>query len=139
MLLPSDAAAPHLTLYLLDGNGSDGGAGQSTWTSKTDAVRFFAGKLVAVVLPIGGGGTGTCYTNWLRDDSGLGHNQWETFLNREHPQAFPVIRRAPICGLTRPEEVICGSTEEQFRCVCAQFTTNNGKCVLRSRFRPPAR
>ncbi|WP_245671713.1 alpha/beta hydrolase [Nocardia amamiensis] len=83
VLLPVDVATPHPTLYLLDGNGSDASAGQSTWTMKTDAVRFFADKPVTVVLPVGGGGT--FYTNWLRDDPGLGHNQWETFLAQELP------------------------------------------------------
>ncbi|GAA5067644.1 alpha/beta hydrolase [Nocardia callitridis] len=83
VLLPADTNTPNPTLYLLDGNGAQESAGQSTWTLKTDAVEFFADKPVTVVLPVGGGGS--FYTNWLRDDPQLGHNQWETFLTRELP------------------------------------------------------
>jgi len=83
VLLPADATTPHPTLYLLDGNGADASEGQSTWTLKTDAVSFFSNKPVNVVMPVGGGGT--FYTDWLRDDSGLGHNKWETFLTQELP------------------------------------------------------
>ncbi|MFI5777113.1 alpha/beta hydrolase [Nocardia sp. NPDC051570] len=83
VLVPAQASTPHPTLYLLDGNGADASEGQSTWTLRTDAVRFFADKPVNVVLPVGGGGT--FYTDWLRDDQGLGHNQWETFLTQELP------------------------------------------------------
>ncbi|WP_238846702.1 alpha/beta hydrolase [Nocardia arthritidis] len=83
LLSPADSTTPHPTLYLLDGNGADASEGQSTWTLRTDAVAFFADKPVNVVLAVGGGGT--FYTNWLRDDPGLGHNQWETFLSQELP------------------------------------------------------
>ncbi|MGF6886293.1 S-formylglutathione hydrolase FrmB [Nocardia sp. GAS34] len=83
VLLPAAATTPHPTLYLLDGNGADASEGQSTWTLKTDAVNFFSNKPVTVVMPVGGGGT--FYTNWLRDDPKLGHNQWETFLTQELP------------------------------------------------------
>ncbi|MBB5914877.1 S-formylglutathione hydrolase FrmB [Nocardia transvalensis] len=83
VLLPRNTAGPHPTLYLLDGNSADESVGQSTWTLKTDAVRFFADKPVTVVLPVGGGGT--FYTDWLRDDPELGRNQWETFLAEELP------------------------------------------------------
>ncbi len=83
VLTPAAATTARPTLYLLDGNGADAAAGQSTWTLRTDAVNFFADKQVNVVLAVGGGGT--FYTDWLRDDPGLGHNRWETFLTQELP------------------------------------------------------
>ncbi|WP_433565964.1 alpha/beta hydrolase [Nocardia sp. CA-151230] len=83
VLLPSDTATPHPSLYVYDGNGSDVSEGQSTWTMRTDAVNFFADKPVNVVLAVGGGGT--FYTDWERDDPGLGHIRFETFFAQELP------------------------------------------------------
>jgi S-formylglutathione hydrolase FrmB len=70
--------------YLLDG--LDPGVGQSTWINATDAERFFLGKNVNVVLPVGG--KASYFTNWRRDDPVLGRYQWETFLTEELP---PII------------------------------------------------
>ena len=50
---------------------------------RTDVTRFFADKNVNVVMPIGGGGT--FYTDWLDNDTVLGHNRWADFLTRELP------------------------------------------------------
>ncbi|WP_068268743.1 alpha/beta hydrolase [Aldersonia kunmingensis] len=80
----SGAARP--SFYLLDG--LDPGVGQSTWTNATDAERFFAGKNVNVVLPIGG--IAGYYTDWTWPDPVLGNYKWETFLTRELP---PIINR----------------------------------------------
>lgn len=87
VLRPS-GSAPRPTLYLLDGTGARDDQTQSTWTLRTDAAAFFAGKNVNVVMPIGGGGT--FYTDWLEDDRALGHNRWEEFLTRELP---PLVNR----------------------------------------------
>lgn len=67
--------------YLLDG--LDPGVGQSTWTNATDAVNFFAGKNLNVVLPVGG--QASYYTDWQRDDPHFGRYKWETFLTDELP------------------------------------------------------
>lgn len=83
VLLPANQAAPHPTLYLLDGNGSTETQTLSTWTMRTDIVNFFSDKQTNVVMPVGGGGT--FYTDWLADDRKLGHNRWETFLTQELP------------------------------------------------------
>ncbi|MFE9574989.1 alpha/beta hydrolase [Nocardia sp. NPDC006044] len=83
VLLPANQAAPHPTLYLLDGNGSTETQTLSTWTMRTDIVNFFSDKETNVVMPVGGGGT--FYTDWLADDRKLGHNRWETFLTQELP------------------------------------------------------
>lgn len=70
--------------YLLDG--LDPGVGQSTWTNATDAERFFAGRNVNVVLPVGG--QASYYTDWIHDDPRFGRYKWETFLTQELP---PII------------------------------------------------
>ncbi|XOZ87454.1 alpha/beta hydrolase family protein [Nocardia testacea] len=70
--------------YLLDG--LDPGVGQSTWTNATEAERFFLGKNVNVVLPVGG--RASYFTDWQRDDPALGRYRWETFLTQELP---PII------------------------------------------------
>ncbi|MFD6397520.1 alpha/beta hydrolase [Nocardia sp. NPDC060249] len=87
-ILHPTGTAPRPTLYLLDGTGAGNDQTQSTWTLRTDVTRFFADKNVNVVMPIGGGGT--FYTDWLDNDSVLGHNRWEDFLTRELP---PLINR----------------------------------------------
>ncbi len=67
--------------YLLDGLYP--GEEESTWTRATSAERFFAGKRVNVVLPLGG--LASYYTDWHRADARLGNYKWETFLTRELP------------------------------------------------------
>ena len=69
------------SFYLLDGllPGED----QSTWTNATDAERFFLGKNVNVVLPVGG--MASYYTDWQNVDPRFGNYKWETFLTRELP------------------------------------------------------
>lgn len=70
--------------YLLDG--LDPGVNQSTWTNATDAEKFFAGRNVNVVLPVGG--QASYYTDWQQDDPRFGRYRWETFLTEELP---PII------------------------------------------------
>ncbi|MGQ4618550.1 alpha/beta hydrolase-fold protein [Nocardia sp. R7R-8] len=79
-ILRGSGEAPRPVLYLLDG--VDGDA-TSAWLSKGGAAEFFAGKPVDVVLP--GGGTGSMYSDWVRQDAALGLNRWETFLTTELP------------------------------------------------------
>ncbi|KAA0024588.1 alpha/beta hydrolase [Antrihabitans cavernicola] len=76
--------SPRPSFYLLDG--VESGTDESTWTKKTDIVRFFQNKNVNVVLPVGG--TGSYYTDWQKPDPILGVNKWETFLTKELP---PII------------------------------------------------
>ncbi|MFD1812012.1 alpha/beta hydrolase [Rhodococcus gannanensis] len=85
VLLPPPGTGPRATLYLLDGagGGEESNYRESTWTQRTDAVRFFSDKPVNVVLPVGG--TGSYYTDWLRPDPRLGVDEWETFLTEELP------------------------------------------------------
>ncbi|MFH5207576.1 alpha/beta hydrolase [Antrihabitans sp. NCIMB 15449] len=70
--------------YLLDG--LHPGVNESTWTNATDAERFFLGKNVNVVMPVGG--FASYYTDWDRPDPRFGNYKWETFLTRELP---PII------------------------------------------------
>lgn len=76
--------APRPSFYLLDG--VESGTDESTWTKKTDIVRFFQNKNVNVVLPVGG--QGSYYTDWQKPDPVLGVSMWETFLTKELP---PII------------------------------------------------
>ncbi|MGW4365698.1 alpha/beta hydrolase [Nocardia takedensis] len=80
----ADTAKPRPTLYLL--NGSGGGPNGSGWDAQTDAVGFLRDRDVNVVTPVGG--ANSYYTDWIRADSVLGYNKWQTFLNEELP---PVI------------------------------------------------
>jgi S-formylglutathione hydrolase FrmB len=75
------AGGARSSFYLLDGSEADDQ--ENMWTMKTDIVRFFAGKNVNVVLPVGG--RGSYYTDWQRPDPVLGVNMWETFLTKELP------------------------------------------------------
>lgn len=86
VLHPAAAGGARPSYYLLDG--LDPGVDQSTWTNATDAERFFAGRNVNVVLPIGG--LAGYYTDWNFPDPVLGTYKWETFLTRELP---PIIDR----------------------------------------------
>lgn len=70
------------SLYMLSGLGEEDPA-NSMWLRNSDAVQFFAGKNVNVVLPLAG--NGSFYTDWLRDDPVLGRYRWETFLTKELP------------------------------------------------------
>lgn len=81
VLRPKDRAKPAPTLYLL--NGAGGGEDDATWQQKTDYAKFFAGKHVNVVTPIGG--AFSYYTDWEKDDPTLGRNKWQTFLTEELP------------------------------------------------------
>lgn len=68
-------------LYLL--NGVDGGDNGQGWPWRTDVNRFFAGKHVNVISPIGG--HHSYYTDWNVDDPAMGRQKWQTFLTRELP------------------------------------------------------
>ncbi|WP_336086847.1 alpha/beta hydrolase [Nocardia sp. SSK8] len=81
VLLPRRGAAPRPTLYLLDGKAADPVG--NTWTTRADAVGFFADKPVNVVLTVGG--PVSYYTDWQRADPVLGTYKWETFLTEELP------------------------------------------------------
>lgn len=81
VLLPRDRSRPSPVLYLL--NGAGGGEDSATWGARTGYKRYFAGKNVYVVTPIGG--AFSYYTDWQRDDPVLGRNKWTTFLTRELP------------------------------------------------------
>lgn len=88
-VLRGTGAAPRPTLYLLDG--VDGEA-TSGWLGKGGAAEYFADKPVDVVLT--GGGTGSMYTDWLRLDTALGLNRWETFLTSELPPIVESLLKA---------------------------------------------
>ena len=81
VLLPRDRTAPRSTVYLLDGRSAD--ESDNHWTTLGNAVQFFDDKNVNAVLTVGG--TGSYYTDWHKDDPGLGRYKWETFLTRELP------------------------------------------------------
>ncbi|MGV9675790.1 alpha/beta hydrolase [Nocardia sp. NPDC003482] len=80
VLRAADPTRPAPTLYLL--NGANGGVGGG-WYDETDVSRFFAGKQVNVVIPIGG--AGSYFTDWRTDDPVLGRPRWKTFLTEELP------------------------------------------------------
>lgn len=88
-VLRGTGAAARPTLYLLDG--VDGEA-TSGWLSKGGAAEFFADKPVDVVLP--SGGTGSMYSDWVRHDTALGLNRWETFLTEELPPIVESLLKA---------------------------------------------
>jgi S-formylglutathione hydrolase FrmB len=87
-VLRGSGEAPRPVLYLLDG--VDGDA-TSAWLGKGGAAEFFAGKPVDVVLT--GGGTGSMYSDWVRHDTALGLNRWETFLTTELPPIVESLLR----------------------------------------------
>ncbi|WP_249645044.1 alpha/beta hydrolase [Nocardia sputi] len=88
-VLRGGGEGPRPVLYLLDG--VDGDA-TSAWLSKGKAAEFFAGKPVDVVLT--GGGTGSMYSDWVRHDTALGLNRWETFLTTELPPIVESLLRS---------------------------------------------
>ncbi|WP_406275425.1 esterase family protein [Nocardia sp. NBC_00881] len=88
-VLRGSGAAPRPVLYLLDG--VDGDA-TSAWLTKGRAAEFFADKPVDVVLPAGG--TGSMYSDWVRHDTQLGLNRWETFLTTELPPIVESLLRS---------------------------------------------
>ncbi|WP_327115612.1 esterase family protein [Nocardia sp. NBC_01730] len=88
-VLRGSGAAPRPVLYLLDG--VDGDA-TSAWLTKGRAAEFFADKPVDVVLTAGG--TGSMYSDWVRHDTGLGLNRWETFLTTELPPIVESLLRS---------------------------------------------
>ncbi|MFT4125833.1 MAG: alpha/beta hydrolase family protein [Gordonia sp. (in: high G+C Gram-positive bacteria)] len=81
VLRPTGATGPLPSVYMLDGAGAEGDV--SDWITKGHAGRFFAGRNVNVVLPVGG--AGTFYTDWQDRDPKLGKPMWETFLTKELP------------------------------------------------------
>jgi S-formylglutathione hydrolase FrmB len=93
-----DAPAP--ALYLL--NAVDGGENGGPWNVRTDAAKFFAGKPVNVIVPIGG--RASYYTDWLADDPVLGRNEWATFLIHELPPLlnprFRMTGRNAVAGVS---------------------------------------
>lgn len=87
-ILRGGGEAPRPVLYLLDGVDGDP---TSAWLTKGGAAEFFAGEPVDVVLP--GGGTGSMYSDWVRQDAALGLNRWETFLTTELPPIVESLLR----------------------------------------------
>ncbi|MCF8589719.1 esterase family protein [Gordonia sp. HY366] len=75
------------SFYMLPGAG--GAEDGISWYHSGGARAFFAHKRVNVVLPIGG--KFSMWTDWNTNDPVLGHNKWETYINRELP---PVIDAA---------------------------------------------
>ncbi|MGW4846616.1 alpha/beta hydrolase [Nocardia brasiliensis] len=100
VLLPEDQQAARPSMYFLDGN--DAEWGDSGWLLSSDIKKFFDKIPVNVVLPIGG--PGSFYTDWQRQDPGLGRNAWESFLTKELPpvidQNFSGNGRNGIAGLS---------------------------------------
>ncbi|WP_280394989.1 alpha/beta hydrolase [Nocardia brasiliensis] len=88
-VLRGTGAAPRPTLYLLDGVDGETTSG---WLSKGGAAEFFADKPVDVVLT--SGGTGSMYSDWVRHDTALGLNRWETFLTEELPPIVESLLKA---------------------------------------------
>ena len=72
------------SFYLLGGAG--GAEDGISWYHHGGVKKFFAGKRVNVVLPIGG--QFSLMTDWQRRDPMLGVNQWQTFYTRELPTAI---------------------------------------------------
>ncbi|WP_336793841.1 alpha/beta hydrolase [Gordonia malaquae] len=89
VLLPGGPGATPV-FYLL--NGKSGGVDGDSWLRKTRYRKFFAGKRVTVVSPVGGG-----YT-WYSPPG------WQRYLTHELPTAidarFPTTGRAGIAGLS---------------------------------------
>ena len=84
VLHPVDKPAGLPSFYLLPGAG--GAEDGISWYNHGGVRKFFAGKRVNVVLPIGG--RFSMMTNWQQNDPLLGRNQWQTFVTRELPQAI---------------------------------------------------
>ncbi|MFT3900681.1 MAG: alpha/beta hydrolase family protein [Gordonia sp. (in: high G+C Gram-positive bacteria)] len=87
--------------YLL--NGGTGGATGDKWRTFTSYRKFFAGKAVTVVSPVGGGFD--YYADWRYPDLARGISKWQTYLMRELPAAlasvFPFNGRAAIAGVSQ--------------------------------------
>ncbi|HEY9311992.1 alpha/beta hydrolase family protein [Williamsia sp.] len=81
VLRPAGNAAGAPTFYLLSGKG--GGTDGDSWVAQTDYERFFAGKKVNVVSPLGG--RYSWYTDWRAADPVIGVNSWQTYLTHELP------------------------------------------------------
>lgn len=88
-VLRGSGAGPRPVLYLLDGVDGDP---TSAWLTKGGAAEYFADQPVDVVLP--GGGTGSMYSDWVRQDAALGLNRWETFLTEELPPIVESLLRS---------------------------------------------
>ncbi|MFT4085826.1 MAG: alpha/beta hydrolase family protein [Gordonia sp. (in: high G+C Gram-positive bacteria)] len=83
VLHPAGKPAGLPSFYLLGGAG--GAEDGISWYNFGGVRKFFAGKRVNVVLPIGG--RFSMMTDWQRDDPLLGRNKWQTYFTRELPQA----------------------------------------------------
>ncbi|WP_440713889.1 alpha/beta hydrolase [Gordonia sp. FQ] len=83
VLHPPGKPAGLPSFYLLPGAG--GAEDGISWYNNGGVKRFFAGKRVNVVLPIGG--RFSMMTNWQQADPMLGVNKWQTFYTRELPDA----------------------------------------------------
>lgn len=81
---PAGKPAGLPSFYLLGGAG--GAEDGISWYHHGGVKRFFAGKRVNVVLPVGG--RFSMMTNWQQRDPMLGRNQWQTFYTRELPTAI---------------------------------------------------
>lgn len=81
-------SGPRPTIYLL--NGAGGGEQPANWVKQTDAIDFYLGKDVNVVIPMRG--AFTYYTDWVSDPAPNpimpGPQKWETFLAKELPGAI---------------------------------------------------
>ncbi|MFC9894874.1 alpha/beta hydrolase [Nocardia sp. NPDC127579] len=88
-VLHGSGDGPRPVLYLLDGVDGDP---TSAWITKGAAAEFFADKPVDVVLT--SGGTGSMYSDWVRQDAALGLNRWETFLTEELPPIAESLLRS---------------------------------------------
>ncbi len=84
VLHPAGSPAGLPSFYMLPGAG--GAEDGISWFNNGGAPRFFAGKRVNVILPIGG--RFSMWTDWNTPDPVLGRNKWETYINDELPSAI---------------------------------------------------
>jgi S-formylglutathione hydrolase FrmB len=100
VLRPAGNAGGAPTFYLLNGKG--GGTDGDSWAAQTNYERFFAGKNVNVVSPLGG--RYSWYADWNVADPVIGVNKWQTYLTRELPavldQELKSNGRNAIAGLS---------------------------------------
>ncbi|GED99759.1 hypothetical protein nbrc107696_02060 [Gordonia spumicola] len=81
VIRPAGSPAGLPVFYMLPGAG--GAEDGISWFNNAGVERFFRGKRVNVVLPIGG--RNSMWTDWNAPDPVLGVNKWETYINRELP------------------------------------------------------
>lgn len=146
VLPAADSSRPAPTLYLL--NGVDGGDENGAWTmsknwfTTTDAVEFFAGKQVNVVMPVGG--SASFYTDWRADDPQLGRHRWTTFLTDELPavidSAFGTTGVNAVAGLSMAASAVFGLAIDapgKFRAIasysgCVRTSDPRGQALVNS-------